>query len=299
MPSIYDVAAGLDTRGVIGPALETGARIRLAEQTALEQPQRFAREKQGWQRQDETYATQKRLTAESEALGKMQMIASTSQTPQTFLKYLSQMDPTGESPFFKSLTENVRSSIGKPEAWTNIQGNLVDMMGSLKRATDVNVEQIRGGFNVQEAEIRNAGQLAATKEGDKGAMARTKLEIASQEKQAEAGRTFARELATVKANSTGVKLETMQWIYDTAWQNILTMYRDKQTGEWYPKTPFYKPATAPWFGFNTEESFDSKMLQDMIEREAINVAKTIGYEMKQAPTTTGTGTKPKFSVTQP
>ena len=286
MPSIYDVAGALDTRGVVGPALEAGGRIRLQEQTALEQPARFARDKQTWQRQDELYAMQKQTMAEVKIWDNLRNLATVSQSPQTFLKHMDKLGIPADNPFYQSLQEEMRSAIGDPVKHAKIIGDLTDMAGQATRQGNMAIEQYRGQIDLTKTGMQGTNQLAVAKIGEAGANTRSQAQIASQEKMADYGRTLTRELAEQKWNA--------------AWQDVVTGSLDKD-GAWIPGSPFYDAGARGWFVFDRPAKVDEKGIEDAVNKRARILMDRIGMKNPQAKATDvgSTGTKPKFSVKQP
>lgn len=294
MPSIYDVAAGLDTRGVIGPALETGARIRLAEQTALEQPQRFAREKQTWGRQDEMYAMQKKVTEEAQALDHLRQALALNQTAIGARKTFRGYFPAGLPPELQSLGDDLDRAVIHPEEFPGLKEEVLDYLGKKgdqRKQAQTMLEGILRSLNTEQQE---AGAMQRTKAEIASQEGRTQATIASQEKIAQ----LINDRANERAQQTGIDAVEMGKIYESAKKMLEFQWLD-QDNNWKSTAPFMKVIPHTW-PFSDAYVVDETKFNEKLDEEVNKLLQKTGALRTQEVGRIGVaGTKPKFSVTQP
>lgn len=134
MAQIYDVASKLDYSGIEAPARLNAARIAIGQQEAREAPLRFKQTQKEWQRGDEQYAQSQAMLQQQQVFGKAARIAAVSQTPQAFVRNMTQtLGDNIRDPFFSAMLAEA-TKITDPVAWQNFKadaGSAITNVGNL------------------------------------------------------------------------------------------------------------------------------------------------------------------------
>ncbi len=221
MAGIYDIAARLDTQGVLGPARLNASRIALSEQEAREAPLRFQREQETWRREDEDRGIQQQMAEYGRLMGEASRVIGVSQTPQSLERNLRKiLGETANNPFWSSVLAEAAQTYADPEKFqalrTDLGATLTNVGELYKSQLETRKESTKQAEMTERAREEIAGRqsvaetAAASRErvADRRAAAQIKVQ------------QMKNDLAENKAQETGISPLDLTRVYDQAEQNL-------------------------------------------------------------------------------
>jgi len=231
MARIYDMARSLDNRGVIGPAMEAGNRIRqgrasarISELQAEEAPKEIARK-------DEAYQRQQELQQKSDALGDMRQTLSVAQTPQTFIRSLDRLFEGNLPPMIQQIKDEAESTVGQPQAFEKLKGDVLAFAAQFKAEHDRMLEEVKGIYDIAQEEKKGeeARKTESVKQANRKDLERTKAAL---KKDFE---SYKSDLAEEKGITTG----ELTRIEKAGRERFEELFWDNEEGEWREDAPGY------------------------------------------------------------